>query len=55
MTVQKMSPTFAASAMGITVKPSITASRAGSGSTSVTITRAPIPRARIDSPRPHQP
>ena len=50
-----MSPTEAASAMVITRKPSITASKAGSGSTSVTITLAPIPRARIANPRPHQP
>ena len=55
VTVQKKSPTFAASAIGTTSKPSISASSAGRGSISVTITRAPIPRARIASPRPHQP
>ena len=42
-------------AMGITRKPSITASSARSGLTSVTTTLPPIPWARIASPRPHQP
>ena len=42
VTVTKMSPIFAASAMGITRKPSITASIARVGFTSVTITSAPM-------------
>ena len=42
-------------AIGITWKPSITASRAFIASTSVTITCAPRPLARIATPRPHQP
>ena len=42
-------------AIGITWKPSITASSAFIGSTSVTITCAPMPFARIATPRPHQP
>ncbi len=53
--VTKMSPTSAASSIGITSKPSITASSARIGSTSVTITCAPMPFARIATPRPHQP
>ena len=53
--VTKMSPILAASAMGMTLKPSITASRARNGSTSVTITFAPMPRAREAMPREHQP
>ena len=53
--VQKMSPTSAASAIGITSKPSISASSARIGSTSVTITCAPMPRARMATPRPTQP
>ncbi len=55
VTVQKISPVFAASSIGITRNPSITASRALRESTSVTITLAPIPLERIASPRPHQP
>ncbi len=55
VSVMKMSPSFAASAIGITRKPSMTASSAGSGSTSVTMTCAPMPRAREATPRPHQP
>jgi hypothetical protein len=55
VTVQKKSPTFAASIIGVTSKPSIIASSAGRGSTSVTTTRAPIPQARIARPRPHHP
>src|SRR5271165_3920197 len=46
VTVQKTSPSFAASVIDITRKPSITASRALVGSTSVMITSAPLPRAR---------
>ena len=53
--VTKMSPASAAAAIGITSKPSIAASSARSGSTSVTITCAPIPFARNATPRPHQP
>ena len=45
----------AASIIGMTRKPSITASSARSGSTSVTMTLAPKPRARMAMPRPHQP
>ena len=55
VTVTKMSPSRAASSAGITSKPSITASRAFSGSTSHTITWAPWPLARIATPLPHQP
>ena len=39
----------------ITMKPSITASIAFIGSTSVMTTFAPMPLARIATPRPHQP
>ncbi len=53
--VQKMSPRRAASAIVVTVKPSITACNARSGSTSTTITWAPMPRARSARPRPLQP
>ena len=53
--VQKMSPTFAASGIDSTSKPSMTASSARSGSTSVTITCEPMPRARDATPRPTQP
>ena len=53
--VQKRSPSGAASAMGITRKPSMAASSALTGSTSVTITLAPMPRTRLAKPRPHQP
>ena len=53
--VTKMSPTCAAAAIGITWKPSITASSAFIASTSVTTTCAPRPLARIATPRPHQP
>ena len=45
----------AASTIGITRYPSITASRARSESTSVTMTLAPAPRARMAMPLPHQP
>src|SRR3990172_8780123 len=48
----KTSPSSTACARGMTSYPSITASSARSGSTSVTITRAPIPRARMATPRP---
>ena len=53
--VMKMSPTLAASSIVITMKPSMTASIAFIGSTSVTITFEPMPLARIATPRPHQP
>src|SRR5439155_17759250 len=46
VTVTNTSPTSAALAIGITWKPSMTASSARRGSTSVTITWAPIPLAR---------
>ncbi len=55
LTVQNMSPIFEASFMGITENPSMTASRALRASTSVTMTFAPIPLARMATPRPHQP
>ena len=55
VTVQKISPILAALLIGITLKPSITASRAAVGSTSVIITFAPIPFARIARPFPHHP
>ena len=53
--VTKTSPSSAALSMGITRKPSMTASIARTGSTSVTITFAPNPRALRAIPRPHQP
>ena len=53
--LQKMCPISAASAMGMTRKPSITASSARRGSISVTMTLAPMPRARMAMPLPHQP
>jgi len=54
---QPAGPRFCLSArdIGMTVNPSMTASRPATASTSVTTTPAPIPRARIASPRPHQP
>ena len=55
VTVTKMSPSRAASSMGTTRKPSMTASSARNGSTSVTYTWAPMPRARIDTPLPQYP
>ena len=55
VTVTKKSPYFAASFIGITSNPSITASIALTGSISVTITRAPRAFALIDTPLPHQP
>src|SRR5438093_850635 len=51
----KRSPILAASAIGITSKPSINASKARTGSTSVTITLDPIPFALSATPRPTQP
>ena len=53
--VQNMSPIFAASSICITRYPSMTAFRAAIGSTSVTITLAPIPRARLANPLPQCP
>nr|CAB57548.1 hypothetical protein [Saccharolobus solfataricus P2] len=53
--VTNMSPTFEASAIGITSKPSITASRALIGSTSVTMTLAPIPLNLLAMPLPTHP
>ncbi len=55
VTVTKMSPIFAASAIGITRKPSIAASIPRTGLISVTMTFAPSPLARIATPLPHQP
>ena len=55
VTVTKKSPSFAASRMGMTEKPSMTASIARMGSTSVTMTLAPRPLARMATPLPHQP
>jgi len=46
---------LAASAIGITRNPSITASIPFVGSISVMMTSAPCPLARIATPRPHQP
>ena len=53
--VTKMSPRRAAWSMGMTRKFSMVASRALKGSTSVTITLAPMPLARMAMPLPHQP
>ena len=53
--VTMKSDTGAASSSGMTRKPSMVASSARSGATSVTITFAPMPRARMAMPRPHQP
>ena len=53
--VTKMSPTSAARSIDSTSSPSMTASSARIGSTSVTMTCAPMPRARDATPRPHQP
>ena len=53
--VMKRSPIGAASNICITRKPSIEASRALTGSTSVTMTRAPSPLARIAMPLPQRP
>ena len=55
VTVTKKSPSREASFIFITSKPSITASMALTGSTSVTMTFAPSPFARIATPLPHQP
>ena len=55
VTVMKISPKGAASAIGRTRKPSITASIAFVGSISVTITLPPMPLARRALPLPHQP
>lgn len=51
----KKSPSFAASFIGITSNPSITASMPFTGSISVTMTLAPRPFARMATPFPHQP
>ena len=53
--VTKMSPTLAASSIVITRMPSSVALRAAVGLTSVTITFAPMPLARIATPRPQWP
>ena len=55
VTVTKMSPTFAASSICMMRNPSMVASSALKGSTSVTITFAPIPFARMAVPFPHHP
>ena len=52
---QEMSLRKAACAMGMTRKPFMVASSALKGSTSVTITSAPMPLARSAIPLPHQP
>ncbi len=52
VTVMKMSPSAAATSMGSTRNPSMTASRARSGLISVTMTWAPCPRARLATPLP---
>jgi hypothetical protein len=53
--VMNSSPSFAASCIGSTRKPSMQASSAATGSTSHTVTCAPMPRARIAIPFPTQP
>ena len=53
--VTKSLAILAASATGMTRKPSMTASSARSGSTSSTMTSAPWPFMRMARPRPHQP
>jgi len=55
VTVTKMSPSAAACAIGSTRKPDIAASSARLGSTSVTTTEAPRPRARSAMPLPQLP
>ena len=55
VSVQKKSPRGAALAIGITWRPSMTASSDLKGSTSQTITCAPCPFARFATPLPHQP
>ncbi len=55
VTVTKQSPIGAAAAIGMTRKPSMTASIARTGLTSVTMTCAPMPAARIAMPRPQMP
>ena len=55
VTVTKKSPIRAACAIGMTRYPSMTASSARRGSTSTMTTFAPMPWARIATPRPHQP
>ncbi len=53
--VTMKSAALAAWSIGRTSNPSSFASIAFTGSTSVTMTCAPMPRARIAIPRPHQP
>ena len=53
--VMNMSPTEAASSIVITLCPSIAASSARTGLTSVTMVLAPMPLARMATPLPHQP
>ena len=53
--VMNKSPFSAASAIGMTSNPSINASSALTGFTSVTVTLDPIPRARSATPLPTQP
>ena len=55
VTVQKKSPIFAASRPLMTRNPSMVASRALSGSISVTTASATMPFARMARPRPHHP
>ena len=55
VTVMIKSASLTASRIGITLYPSILASRALIGSTSVTITFAPSPAALSARPRPHHP
>ena len=55
VSVTNTSPSGAASAIGITRKPSICASSALTGSISVTITLEPAPLSRLATPRPHHP
>ena len=55
VTVMMMSATFTASIILITSYPSILASMALTGSTSVTMTDAPRPLALMATPFPHHP
>ena len=55
VTVIKKSPNGAASSIGMTSYPSMSASKAFTSSISVTMTRAPRALARMARPLPHQP
>ena len=53
--VMKMSPSLAASSIVMTRKPSSVALSAAVGLISVTMTLAPMPAARVATPRPQWP